>query len=104
VTAAARRIILLAAFGGLLFDGMELGLMPIAPLSVTKSLRGGRFTDALAGDLSFPKTHPALIGACPVCCCSGYFWRRELLSSGCSATGGTGDDPTGHRRRENIKA
>ena len=64
MTAAARRIILLAAFGGLLFDGMELGLMPIAPLSVTKSLRGGRFTDALAGDLSFPKTHPALIGAC----------------------------------------
>jgi hypothetical protein len=44
----ARLVVLFAAFGGLLFDGIELGLMPIASISVTKSLLGNRFTDALA--------------------------------------------------------
>ena len=35
---AARWAVLAAAFGGLLFDGIELGLMPVASLSVSRSL------------------------------------------------------------------
>ena len=35
-----RAAVLAAAFLGLVFDGFELGLMPVASLSVTKSLMG----------------------------------------------------------------
>ncbi|MDX2035847.1 MAG: MFS transporter [Isosphaeraceae bacterium] len=42
-------VVLFAAFAGLLFDGMELGIMPIASLSVTKSLLGSAFDDRIAG-------------------------------------------------------
>ena len=42
----ARYAVLAAAFTGLVFDGIELGLMPVASLSVTKSLLGERFTAA----------------------------------------------------------
>jgi predicted MFS family arabinose efflux permease len=45
----ARVAVLAAAFAGLLFDGVELGLMPVASLSVSKSLLGVGYTDALAG-------------------------------------------------------
>ncbi len=45
----ARFGVLLASFAGLLFDGWELGLMPIASLSVTKSMLGANYTDALGG-------------------------------------------------------
>ncbi len=41
---------LAAAFLGLLFDGVELGLMPIASLSVSKSLLGDQFTEKLGGE------------------------------------------------------
>ena len=44
-----RVAVLLAAFFGLVFDGIELGLMPVASLSVTKSLMGADYTDALGG-------------------------------------------------------
>ncbi len=59
----ARLVVLCAAFGGLLFDGIELGLMPIASLSVTKSLLGDRFTDALAGDWFARFTASLMLGA-----------------------------------------
>ena len=59
----ARLIVLLAAFSGLLFDGIELGLMPIASISVTKSLLGDGFTDALAGDWFARFTASLMLGA-----------------------------------------
>jgi MFS family permease len=59
----ARLIVLFAAFSGLLFDGIELGLMPIASISVTKSLLGGGFTDALAGDWFARFTASLMLGA-----------------------------------------
>jgi MFS family permease len=45
----ARWAVLSAAFLGLVFDGIELGLMPVASLSVTRSLLGDSFTDAQGG-------------------------------------------------------
>jgi len=59
----ARLIVLVAAFSGLLFDGIELGLMPIASISVTKSLLGDGFTDALAGDWFARFTASLMLGA-----------------------------------------
>lgn len=59
----ARLIVLLAAFTGLLFDGIELGLMPIASNSVTQSLLGGRFTSALAGVWFARFTASLMLGA-----------------------------------------
>ncbi|MBP7051740.1 MAG: MFS transporter [Phycisphaerae bacterium] len=59
----ARLIVLFSAFGGLLFDGIELGLMPIASISVTRSLLGDRFTDALAGDWFARFTASLMLGA-----------------------------------------
>ncbi|MBM4090098.1 MAG: hypothetical protein FJ276_11865, partial [Planctomycetes bacterium] len=47
---AARWAVLVAAFAGLLFNGIQLGLMPVASLSVSRSLLGAEFTDTLAGD------------------------------------------------------
>ncbi|MGD9635302.1 MAG: MFS transporter [Pirellulales bacterium] len=46
---AARNAVLAAAFLGLVFDGIELGLMPVASLSVTQSLLGEDYTKALGG-------------------------------------------------------
>jgi len=45
----ARFAVLSCAFLGLVFDGFELGLMPVASLSVTKSLLGEAYTDADGG-------------------------------------------------------
>lgn len=45
----ARYAVLAAAFIGLVFDGIELGLMPVASLSVTQSLLGDDFTKAIGG-------------------------------------------------------
>lgn len=44
-----RLAVLAVAFGALLFDGMELGLMPIAAGSVAKSFLGDAFTKELGG-------------------------------------------------------
>jgi MFS family permease len=59
----ARLGVLCAAFSGLLFDGIELGLMPIASLSITRSLLGPQFTDALAGDWFARFTASLMLGA-----------------------------------------
>jgi MFS transporter, SHS family, sialic acid transporter len=45
----SRFAVLLCAFLGLVFDGFELGLMPVASLSVTKSLLGADYTDSQGG-------------------------------------------------------
>ncbi len=46
----ARVTVLCAAFGALLFDGFELGLMPLASLSVSQDLLGAAYTPTLGGD------------------------------------------------------
>jgi len=59
----ARVAILAAAFLGLLFDGVELGLMPVASLSVSKSLLGDAFTPAAGGDWFAKFTAALMLGA-----------------------------------------
>jgi MFS family permease len=59
----ARVAVLLAAFGGLVFDGVELGLMPLASLSVSKDLLGPAFTATLGGDWFARFTAALMLGA-----------------------------------------
>lgn len=59
----ARFAVLAAAFGGLLFDGFELGLMPLASLSVSKSLLGANYTATLGGDWFARFTAALMLGA-----------------------------------------
>lgn len=59
----ARYAVLTAAFGGLLFDGFELGLMPLASLSVTRDLLGQSYTPALGGDWFARYTAALMLGA-----------------------------------------
>ena len=58
-----RVAVLAAAFLGLLFDGVELGLMPVASLSVSKSLLGEAFTPAAGGDWFARFTAALMLGA-----------------------------------------
>lgn len=58
-----RAAVLAAAFLGLVFDGFELGLMPVASLSVTKSLMGEAFTPAAGGDWFARYTAALMFGA-----------------------------------------
>jgi MFS family permease len=58
-----RLAVLAAAFAGLVFDGIELGLMPVASLSVTKSLLADEFTDALGGQWFAWFTAALMLGA-----------------------------------------
>ena len=60
---SARYVVLLAAVGGLLFDGVELGLMPVASLSVSKSLLGPAYTPTLGGDWFARFTAALMLGA-----------------------------------------
>lgn len=59
----ARVAVLAAAFLGLLFDGVELGLMPVASLSVSKSLLGDAYTPAAGGDWFARFTAALMLGA-----------------------------------------
>jgi MFS family permease len=59
----ARYAVLFVAIGGLFFDGVELGLMPVASLSVSKSLLGDAFTPALGGDRFARFTAALMLGA-----------------------------------------
>ncbi|MFM1944221.1 MAG: hypothetical protein RI897_3203 [Verrucomicrobiota bacterium] len=52
--------VLLAAFGALVFDGVELGLMPVASLSVSKSLLGEGYS-AVVGGIWFARFTAALM-------------------------------------------
>jgi SHS family sialic acid transporter-like MFS transporter len=59
----ARVVVLGAAFGGLLFDGFELGLMPLASLSVSQDLLGAAYTPTLGGDWFARFTAALMLGA-----------------------------------------
>ncbi len=59
----ARVAVLAAASLGLLFDGIELGLMPVASLSVSKSLLGEAYTPTLGGDWFARFTAALMLGA-----------------------------------------
>ena len=60
---SARVFVLVAASLGLVFDGIELGLMPVASLSVSKSLLGEAFTPTLGGDWFARFTAALMLGA-----------------------------------------
>lgn len=59
----SRYVVLFTAIGGLLFDGVELGLMPVASLSVSQSLLSDAFTPALGGDWFARFTAALVLGA-----------------------------------------
>lgn len=59
----ARVAVLAAAFLGLVFDGVELGLMPVASLSVSQSLLGDAYTKTLGGDWFARFTAALMLGA-----------------------------------------
>ncbi len=58
-----RVAVLAAAFLGLLFDGVELGLMPVASLSVSESLLGAAYTKTLGGEWFAWFTAALMLGA-----------------------------------------
>ncbi len=60
---SARLLVIAAAFGALLFDGVELGLMPVGSLSVAKNLLGEQFTVKLGGDWFAWLTASLMLGA-----------------------------------------
>lgn len=59
----SRFVVLAAGFLGWLFAGMQLGLMPLASLSVSKSLMVSGFSDAIAGDWFARYTASLMFGA-----------------------------------------
>lgn len=63
LTSSGRATVLVAAFLALLFDGVELGLMPVASLSVSTSLLGKAFTPALGGQWFAWFTAALMLGA-----------------------------------------
>ncbi len=73
LTARARYAVLFVAFAALLFDGMELGLMPIAAGSVAKSFLGAEFTTELGG-IWFARLNASLLLGAAV----GGVWMGAL--------------------------
>jgi len=73
LTPRARYAVLFVAFSALLFDGMELGLMPIAAGSVAKSFLGDAFTKELGG-IWFAKLNASLLLGAAV----GGIWMGSL--------------------------
>jgi MFS transporter, SHS family, sialic acid transporter len=59
----ARLFVLIVSFAGLLFDGVEMGLMPVASLSVSRSLLGSAYTDTLGGEWFARFTAALMFGA-----------------------------------------
>jgi MFS family permease len=59
----ARRVVLIVAIAGLLFDGFELGLMPVASLAVSESLLGDAYTKELGGSWFASFTAALMFGA-----------------------------------------
>lgn len=72
----ARYAVLFAAIGGLLFDGVELGLMPVASLSVSQSLLGAAYTPTLGGDWFARFTAALMLGAAVGGICLGSLGDR----------------------------
>lgn len=58
-----RWLTLSAVFLGLFFDGLELGLMPVASQAVTQSLMGASFTPTAGGDWFARYTAALMLGA-----------------------------------------
>lgn len=58
-----RILVLAVSFLALVFDGVELGLMPVASLSVSKSLLGDSFTPGLGGEWFARFTAALMLGA-----------------------------------------
>lgn len=81
-----RAAVLAAAFLGLVFDGFELGLMPVASLSVTKSLMGEAFTPAAGGDWFARYTAALMLGAAIGGVVLGQFGDRFGRSRGLGAS------------------
>lgn len=69
----ARYLVLFVAFAALMFDGMELGLMPIAAGSIAKSFLGAEFTKELGG-LWFAKLNASLLLGAAI----GGIWMGSL--------------------------
>lgn len=63
LSSRARVAVLCAAIGGLWFDGVELGLMPVASLSVSQSLLGPAYTPKMGGDWFARFTAALMLGA-----------------------------------------
>jgi len=63
MTPAQRYLVLVTAFLALVFDGVELGLMPVASLSVSKSLLGAAFTPEIGGEWFARFTAALMLGA-----------------------------------------
>ena len=61
--AGSRYLVLAGGFLGWLFAGVQLGLMPLASLSVSKDLMGATFNDATAGDWFARYTASLMFGA-----------------------------------------
>src|SRR5688500_13352835 len=72
----ARVAVLAAAFAGLVFDGIELGLMPVASLSVTDSRMGIEFTVAACGLWFARFTAALMLGAAVGGSLLGYLGDR----------------------------
>jgi hypothetical protein len=77
-----RVAVLAASFLGLVFDGFELGLMPVASLSVTKSLMGEGYTPAAGGDWFARYTAALMLGAAIGGIVLGRFGDRQGRSRG----------------------
>lgn len=63
LTTPQRILVLAVSFLALVFDGVELGLMPVASLSVSKSLLGASFTPELGGEWFARFTAALMLGA-----------------------------------------
>lgn len=63
LTPAKRTLVLVVAFLALVFNGVELGLMPVAALSVSQGLLGEAFTPTLGGDWFARFTAALMLGA-----------------------------------------
>lgn len=59
----SRMFVLLVSFTALVFDGVELGLMPVASLSVSQSLLGDAYTPTVGGDWFARFTAALMLGA-----------------------------------------
>lgn len=63
MSTSQRYLVLITCFLALVFDGVELGLMPVASLSVSKSLLGPAFTTELGGEWFARFTAALMLGA-----------------------------------------
>lgn len=63
MSARQRYLVLITCFLAIVFDGVELGLMPVASLSVSKSLLGPAFTPELGGEWFARFTAALMLGA-----------------------------------------